>query len=88
MQYSQRLCPRGCAAAVDTEQHVLFECQATEEARALYWDELDLASADLLGGLMDSVYQQDKACLVMDVIYHTTILLSHHQFDFRANSPV
>jgi hypothetical protein len=23
--YSQRLCPRGCAAAVDTEQHVLFE---------------------------------------------------------------
>jgi hypothetical protein len=36
-----------------------------------YWDELDLASADL-GGLMDSVYQQDKACLVMDFIYHTT----------------
>jgi hypothetical protein len=36
--YSQRLCPRGCAAAVDTEQHVLFECQATGAARARYWD--------------------------------------------------
>jgi hypothetical protein len=52
---------------------MLFECLATEEARALYWDdELELASADL-GGLMDDVYQQDKACLVMDFIYHATI---------------
>ncbi len=32
--YSQRLCPRGCAATVDTEQHALFECQATAAARA------------------------------------------------------
>jgi hypothetical protein len=31
VQYSQRLCPRGCATAVDTEQHMLFECLATEE---------------------------------------------------------
>jgi hypothetical protein len=37
----------------------------------LLGDELDLASADL-GGLMDGVYQQDKACLVMDFIYHAT----------------
>jgi hypothetical protein len=50
---------------------MLFECLATEEARALYWDELELASADL-GGLMDDVYQQDKACLVMDFIYDAT----------------
>ncbi len=27
--YSHRLCPRGCAAAVDTEQRVLFECLAS-----------------------------------------------------------
>jgi hypothetical protein len=39
------------------------------------WDELDLASADL-GGLMDGVYQQDKACLVKDFIYHTTNSIS------------
>ena len=75
VQYSQRLGPRGCATAVDTEQHMLLECLATEEARALYWDELDLASADL-GGLMDGVYQQDKACLVMDFIYHATNSIS------------
>jgi hypothetical protein len=43
-----------------------FERLATEDARALFWDELDLGSNDL-GGLMDNVYQQDKACLVMDL---------------------
>ena len=75
VQYSQRLCPRGCATAVDTEQHMLFECLATEEARALFWDELDLASTDMRG-LMDRVYQQDKACLVMDFIYYATNSIS------------
>jgi hypothetical protein len=27
--YSQRLCTRGCEAAVDSEYHLLFECGAT-----------------------------------------------------------
>jgi hypothetical protein len=55
--YSQRLCPRGCAATVDTEQHVLFECQATEAARARYRDALGLDACDMRC-LMDKVYQQ------------------------------
>ncbi len=45
--YSQRLCPRGCAAAVDTEQHVLFECLATEAARVRLWDDLCLDACDM-----------------------------------------
>jgi hypothetical protein len=40
--FSQRLCPRGCAAAVDTEQHALFKCCATDAARARYMDALGL----------------------------------------------
>ncbi len=43
--YSQRLCPRGCAATVDTEQHVLLACQATEAARARYRDDLGHAAS-------------------------------------------
>jgi hypothetical protein len=39
--YSHRLCPRGCAAAVDTEQRVLFECLATEAAWARKRDDLE-----------------------------------------------
>jgi hypothetical protein len=56
--FSQRLCPRGCAAAVDTEQHALFECQATEAPRARYRDALGLDACDMRC-LMDRVYQQD-----------------------------
>jgi hypothetical protein len=43
--YSQRLCPRGCPAAVDSEQHVQFECLVTEAARARHWEDLDLDDA-------------------------------------------
>jgi hypothetical protein len=47
--YSQRLCPGGCPAAVDSEQHVLFdECPATEAARARHWEDLDLCSVPSL----------------------------------------
>ncbi len=53
--YSQRLCPRGCAAAVDTEQHVLFECQATAAARARYRDVLGACD---MRCLMDKMHQQ------------------------------
>jgi hypothetical protein len=35
LPYSQRLRPRSAAAAVDSKQHVLFECLATKDARAL-----------------------------------------------------
>jgi hypothetical protein len=65
--YSQRLCPRGCAAAVDTEQHALFECQATEAARARYWDDLGLDARDMRG-LIDKVYQQKDVGQVMDFV--------------------
>ncbi len=63
--YSQRLCPRGCAAAVDTEQHVLFECLTTEAARARHRDDLGLDARDMRC-LMDKVYQQKDVRLVMD----------------------
>ncbi len=72
--YSQRLCPRGCAAAVDTEQHVLFECQATEAAQARYWDALGLGACDMRC-LMDQVYQQKDVGLVMDFVYEASNLI-------------
>ncbi len=72
--YSQRLCPRGCAAAVDTEQHVLFECQATEAARARYRDALGLDECDMRC-LMDKVYQQKDVGLVMDFVYEASNLI-------------
>jgi hypothetical protein len=73
--YSQRLCPRGCAAAVDTEQHVLFECLATEAARARYWDDLGLDAARDMRCLMDKVYQQKDVGLVMDFVYEASNLI-------------
>jgi hypothetical protein len=67
MPYSQRLCPRGCAATADTEQHVLLECQTTEAARARYRDALDLDACDMRC-LMDKVYQQKDVRLVLDFV--------------------
>ncbi len=73
--YSQRLCPRGCAAAVDTEQHVpLFECLAAEAARARYWDDLGLGARDMRC-LMDKVYQQKDLGLVADFVYEASNLI-------------
>jgi hypothetical protein len=72
--YSQRLCPRSCAATVDTEQHVLFECQAIEAARARYRDALGLDACDMLC-LMDKVYQQKDVGLVMDFVYEASNLI-------------
>jgi hypothetical protein len=72
--YSQRLCPRGCTATVDTEQHVLFECQATEAARARYRDALGLDACDMRC-LMDKVYQQKDVGLVLDFVYEASNLI-------------
>ena len=72
--YSQRLCPRGCAATADTEQHVLFECLATEAARARYRDALGLDACDMRC-LMDKVYQQKDVRLVLDFVYEASNLI-------------
>jgi hypothetical protein len=69
--YSQRLCPRGCAAAVDSEHHVLFECLATEAARAWHWPDLDLGTGGMRC-LMDKVYQQKEVGLVEDFVYEAS----------------
>jgi hypothetical protein len=39
--------PPGCNAAVDSEQHVLFKCLASEHARSQFWEELGLAVCDM-----------------------------------------
>ncbi len=72
--YSRRLCPGGCAATVDTEQHVLFECQATEAARARHRDALGLDACDMRC-LMDKVYQQKDVGLVLDFVYEASNLI-------------
>ena len=72
--YSQRLCPRGCAAAVDTEQHALFECQATAAARARHRDALGLDACDMRC-LMDKVYQEKHAGLVLDFVHEASSLI-------------
>jgi len=66
--YSQRLCMRGCEAAVDTEHHLLFECGATAEARALHWELLALTDDDL-ATLMDGVYDPEQFETIMDFTY-------------------
>ncbi len=47
---------------------MLFECQATEAARARYRDALGLGACDMRC-LMDKVYQQKDVGLVMDFVY-------------------
>jgi hypothetical protein len=73
--YSQRLCPRGCEAMIDSEQHILFECVASEDARTHFWEDLDLASSDL-GSLMSRVYQEEDAGRIMDFVYYVTNSIS------------
>jgi hypothetical protein len=73
--YSDRKCTRGCVAMVDSEQHMLFDCIATEDARSRYSADLDLAAGDFRG-LMDKVYQQDTAISVMNFVYYASNLLS------------
>jgi hypothetical protein len=73
--YSQRLCTRGCEAAVDSEYHLLFECGATAAARDLYLEALGLADADL-AGLMTKVYEIDSVGAVMDFVHYATALVS------------
>ena len=60
---------------VDSEQHMLFDCIATEDARSRYSADLDLAAGDFRG-LMDKVYQQDTAISVMNFVYYASNLLS------------
>jgi hypothetical protein len=57
---------------VDTEQHALFECRATDAARARYGDALGLDTCDMRC-LMDRVYQQRG--LVMDFVYEASSLI-------------
>ena len=66
--YSQRWCTRGCIHALDSEQHLLFECQAVEEVRVVFWEELDLANHNL-SSLMDRVYQPEQIDTIMDFNY-------------------
>ena len=73
--YSDRKCTRGCVAMVDSEQHMLFDCIATEDARSRYSADLELAAGDFRG-LMDKVYQQDTAISVMNFVYYASNLLS------------
>jgi hypothetical protein len=69
--YTQRWCTRGCTAATDSEQHLLFECPAFEDVRALFSDALNLADCDL-SGLMDGVYCPELVGSIMDFTYGIT----------------
>jgi hypothetical protein len=66
--YSQRWCIRGCDHALDSEQHLLFECAAVEDVRTLFWGKLGLADHDL-SSLMDRVYNSDQIETMMDFNY-------------------
>jgi hypothetical protein len=68
VSYTHRLCTRGCLSAIDSEHHLLFECLATEGARAAFTDVLPLADADL-GSLMDMVYQEDDIDNILEFAY-------------------
>jgi hypothetical protein len=36
VSYTQRLCTRSCLSAIDSEHHLLLECQATEDMGCFY----------------------------------------------------
>jgi hypothetical protein len=55
--------------------NVLFECQATEPARARHRDALGLDACDMRC-LMDKVYQLKDADLVMDFVYEASNYLT------------
>ncbi len=61
--YFQRWCIRGCDHALDSEQHLLFDCAAgrwkMEDVRTLLWGKLGLSDHNL-SSLMDGVYRTER----------------------------
>jgi hypothetical protein len=66
--YSQRVCQRGCAEAVDSEYHLLFECIATADVRTHFNEAVELAGGDL-GNLMGLLYHEEHVDSIMEFIY-------------------